>query len=98
MESSSLDFLKEHKKEEDQAREGGMSKLSKKGGIKNLESAIRHHMGRMDQLSDAYEGDENPHPQTFGMGVTILVNNILKPYYLQLLTLDFMGFKLWVGK
>jgi hypothetical protein len=38
-------------------------------------------MGRMDQLSNACEDDENPHPQTFGMGVTILVSRILKPYY-----------------
>jgi hypothetical protein len=38
-------------------------------------------MGRMDQLSNACESDEKPHPQIFGMGMIILVNKILKPYY-----------------
>jgi hypothetical protein len=55
--------LKGHKKEkEDRAREGGMNKLSKRGNIKSSENATGHRMGRMDQLLDACEGDENPCP------------------------------------
>ncbi len=73
--------MKRHKKEEDQVGEGGNNKLNKKGGIKSLKNAIGRCMGRMDQLSDACEGDEILHPQTFEMGVVVLVNEILKPYY-----------------
>jgi hypothetical protein len=40
-------------------------------------------MGRMGQLLDACEGDGKLCPQTFGMGVAVLVNKILKPYYRQ---------------
>lgn len=68
-----------------------MSKLNMRRSIKSSESAIRQHMGMMDQLLDACEGDENPHPQTFGMGTTILVNMILKPYYHQFISLRFPG-------
>ncbi len=58
-----------------------MNKLSRREGIKSLESAIGHRMGRMDQLSNACKGDEILHPQTFKMGMVVLVNKVLKPYY-----------------
>jgi hypothetical protein len=58
-----------------------MSILSKRWSIKSSESANRHHIGRMDQLSNACERDAKLHPQTFRMGAMILVNGILKPYY-----------------
>jgi hypothetical protein len=74
--------LKRHKKEEeDQVGEGGNNKLNKRGGIKSLKNATGCCMGRMDQLSDGCEGDEILRPQTFEMGVVVLVNEILKPYY-----------------
>jgi hypothetical protein len=55
--------------------------LSRRGSIKNLESVTGHHMGRMNQLSNACEGDGKLHPHTFKMGMVVLVNKILKPYY-----------------
>jgi len=61
--SSSLDFSKGHKKEkDDRTQKEGMSRLNLKKNIKNLKSATKGHMGRMDQLSDAYEGDGKPCP------------------------------------
>jgi hypothetical protein len=38
-----------------------MSRLNRGGSIKSSESAIEHRMGRMDQLSNAYEGEEKLH-------------------------------------
>jgi hypothetical protein len=52
-----------------------------RGCIESLESAIGHHMGRMDQLLNACEGDRKLCPKTFRMGMVVLLNKILKPYY-----------------
>jgi hypothetical protein len=68
-----------------------MSRLSMRGSIRGLETATRRCMGRMDQPLDAYEGDGKPCPQTFGMGVAVLVNRILKPYYRQFVSPRFPG-------
>jgi hypothetical protein len=38
-------------------------------------------MGRMDQLSDACEGDGKSCPQTFRIAAMILVIGKMKPYY-----------------
>jgi hypothetical protein len=59
-------------------------------GIKSLESATKLRMGRMDQLLDACEGDEILHPHTFEMGMAVLVNEILKPYYHRYISLRFL--------
>jgi hypothetical protein len=55
--------------------------LSKRRSIESLESVTRRPIGKMDQLSNACEGDEKLCSQTFGLGVAVLVNEILKPYY-----------------
>jgi hypothetical protein len=58
-----------------------MSKLSKRRNIISLENANGCHMGRMDQLSDACEGDKKSCPQAFEIVATILMIGIMKPYY-----------------
>jgi hypothetical protein len=68
-----------------------MSRLSMRGEHRGLESVTGHRMGKMDQLSDAYEGDGKPCPQTFGMGVIVLVNRILKPSYRRFVSPRFPG-------
>jgi hypothetical protein len=77
-----LILSKRHKEEmDDWTKEGGMNRLSKRKSIESLESVTRRPIGRMDQLSNPCEGDEKLCSQTFGLGVAVLVNEILKPYY-----------------
>jgi len=70
-----------------------MSKLNKRGNIRSLESVTRHRMGRMDKLSNACEGDKKSLPQTFEMGVVVLVNGYKKPITIDLLALYFLRFE-----
>jgi hypothetical protein len=67
-----------------------MNRLNNRGNIGSSKNAIGCPMGRMDQLSNACEGDEKLCLQTFGMGVAILVNGLLKPYYREFVSPRFL--------
>jgi hypothetical protein len=72
IESSSLDFSRGHKEEKDDgAGKRGMIRVNTGRSIKSSESTTGHRMGSMDQLSNAYEGEEKLHPQTFGMRTVV---------------------------
>ncbi len=68
-----------------------MSGLNSRGYIKSSESAIGHHMRRMDHLSNACEGDENRTHRYLESAPVIFVNEIQKPYYHRFVSPRFLG-------